>query len=86
MKKLKLIFWVIGILLVGGRRNLAAFLRFKGRVAAITVEVRDVAKSSKNALVKRFCEKNFTEFLARVEKMVGVFLSSPTPSVRIDDF
>ena len=40
--------------------------------------VGTVAKSSEKALVKRFCEKNFTEFLARVEKMVSVFLSSPT--------
>ena len=38
MKKLKLIFWVIGILLLGGRRNLAAFLRFNGRVAAVTAK------------------------------------------------
>ena len=36
-----------------------------------------MAKSSEKALVKRFCEKNFTEFLARVEKMVSVFTSSP---------
>ena len=28
----------------------------------------------------RFCEKNFTEFLARLEKMVSVFLSSPRHS------
>jgi len=27
-----------------------------------------MAKSSEKALVKPFCEKNFTEFLARVEK------------------
>ena len=42
-----------------------------------------MAKSSENALVKRFCEKNFTEFLARVEKMVSVFLSSPAILKRI---
>ena len=36
-----------------------------------------MAKRIEKALVKRFCEKNFTEFLARVEKMVSVFLSSP---------
>ena len=35
-----------------------------------------MSKSSEKALVKRFCEKNFTEFLTRVEKMVIVFLSS----------
>ncbi|MBQ8756108.1 MAG: hypothetical protein IJZ19_13830 [Lentisphaeria bacterium] len=34
-----------------------------------------MAKSSEKALVKRFCEKNFTEFLARVEKW-SAFLSS----------
>ena len=54
------------------RRNPAAFLRFKGRVAAVAAKVEDVAKSNEKALVKRFCEKNFTEFLARVEKMVGL--------------
>jgi len=52
-------------------------LHFKGRVAAVAAKVEAVAKSSENALVKRFCEKNFTEFLARVEKTVGVFLSPP---------
>ena len=52
-------------------------MSFKGRVAAVAVEVRDVAKSSKKALVKPFCEKNFTEFLARVEKMVSIFTYSP---------
>ena len=36
-----------------------------------------MAKSSEKALVKPFCEKNFTEFLARVEKMVSVFIYSP---------
>ena len=36
-----------------------------------------MAKSSEKALVKPFCEKNFTEFLARLEKMDGVFTSSP---------
>ena len=29
------------------------------------------------SLVKPFCEKKFTEFLARVEKMVSIFTSSP---------
>ena len=53
------------------------FLRFKGRVAAVAVVVGAVAKSSEKDLVKRFCEKNFTEFLARVEKMVSIFTSSP---------
>ena len=62
------------------------FCVYARRVAAVAVEVRDVAKSSEKALVKPFCERNFTEFLARVEKMVSVFLSSPTTSVRIDDF
>ena len=37
---------------------------------AVAAKVEDVAKRSEKALVKRFCEKNFTEFLARVEKMV----------------
>ena len=45
-----------------------------------------MANSNEKALVKRFCEKNFTEFLARVEKMVSIFLSSTITSVRIDDF
>jgi len=52
-------------------------LSFKGRVAAVAVVVGAVAKSSEKALVKRFCEKNFTEFLARVEKMVSIFTYSP---------
>jgi hypothetical protein len=30
----------------GGRRNLAVFLRFKGRVAAVAAKVGKVAKSS----------------------------------------
>ena len=38
---------------------------------AVAAKVEDVAKRSEKALVKRFCEKNFTEFLARVEKMVS---------------
>ena len=59
------------------------FLSFKGHVAAVAVVVGAVAKSSEKALVKRFCEKNFTEFLARLEKMVGVFLSSPAIQNRI---
>ena len=55
------------------------FLRFKGRVTAVAAKVEDVlAKSSENALVKRFCEKNFTEFLARVEKTVSVFYLQPS--------
>jgi len=45
------------------------------------------AKSSEKALVKRFCEKNFTEFLARVEKMVSVFYLPPCAgSVQKQDF
>ena len=36
-----------------------------------------MAKSSEKVLVKRFCEKNFIEFLARLEKTVGAFVSSP---------
>ena len=43
---------------------LPPFLRFNGRVAAVAVVVGAVAKSSEKALVKRFCEKNFTEFLS----------------------
>ena len=53
------------------------FLRFKGRVAAVTVEVRAVAKSSKKALVKRFCEKNFTEFLLDLKKWSAFFYLPP---------
>ena len=61
----------------GGWSYPAALLRFLGRVAAVTARFGEMAKSSEKALVKRFCENNFTEFLARVEKMVSVFLSSP---------
>ena len=50
-------------------------MSFKGRVAEVAARFGEVAKSSEKFLVKRFCEKNFTEFLARVEKMVSV--SSP---------
>jgi len=56
---------------------LPPFCVYARRVAAITAKVEKVAKSSKKALVKPFCEKKFTEFLARVEKMVSVFTSSP---------
>ena len=52
-------------------------MSFKGHVAAVAAKVGQMVKSSENALVKRFCEKNFTEFFARLEKMVSVFLSSP---------
>ena len=67
--------WAAGIIL-------PPFCVYARRVAAVAVVVGAVAKSSEKALVKRFCEKNFTEFLARVEKMVSVFLSSPITSVR----
>ena len=50
---------------------LPPFCVYARRVAAFT----EMAKSSEKALVKRFCEKNFTEFLARVEKW-SAFLSS----------
>ena len=56
---------------------IADFFVFKGHVAAVAAKVEDGAKRSEKALVKRFCEKNFTEFFARVEKMVSVFTSSP---------
>ena len=54
---------------------LPPFCVYARRVAAIAARSGDVAKSSEKALVKRFCEKNFTEFLARVEKW-SAFLSS----------
>ena len=56
---------------------LPPFCVYARRVAAVTAKVGQVVKYSEKALVKRFCEKNFTEFLARVEKTVSVFLSSP---------
>ena len=56
---------------------LPPFCVYARRVAAVAVVVGAVAKSSEKSLVKPFCEKNFTEFLARLEKMVSVFLSSP---------
>ena len=59
------------------------FCVYARRVAAVAAKVGKVAKSSGKALVKRFCEKNFTEFLARVEKMVGVFVTSPAILKRI---
>ena len=71
---------------LGGRRNLAAFLRFNGRVAVVAAKVGQVVKYSEKALVKRFCEKNFTEFLARLEKMPAILFSPSITSVRIDDF
>ena len=52
-------------------------MSFNERVAAVAAKVEDVAKSSEKVLVKRFCEKNFIEFLARLEKTVGAFVSSP---------
>ena len=55
---------------------LPPFCVYARRVAAIATKFGKVAKSSEKALVKRFCEKNFTEFLARVEKMVSVFILS----------
>jgi hypothetical protein len=39
-------------------------------------KVRVNGKKQRKNLVKRFCEKNFTEFLARLEKTVSVFTSS----------
>ena len=71
---------------LGGRRNLAAFLRLQGRVAAVAAKVEDVAKRIEKALVKPFCEKKLHRIFVRLEKMVSVFLSSPITSVRIDDF
>ena len=56
---------------------LPPFCVYARRVAAVAVVVGAVAKSSEKALVKPFCEKNFTEFLARVEKIASVFTSSP---------
>ena len=41
---------------------LPPFCVYARRVAAITARFGQVAKSSEKALVKRFCEKNFTEF------------------------
>ena len=50
------------------------FLLFQGRVAAFTARFGEVAKSSEKALVKRFCEKNFTEFLLDLKKLVAFFI------------
>ena len=56
---------------------LPPFCVYARHVAAIAARFGQVAKSSEKALVKLFCEKNFTEFLARVEKMVSVFFIFP---------
>ena len=53
---------------------LPPFCVYARHVAAVAVEVRDVAKSSEKALVKRFCEKNFTEFLLDLKKLVAFFI------------
>ena len=64
---------------LGGRRNLAAFLRLQGRVAAVAAKVEDVAKRIEKALVKPFCEKNFTEFLLDLKKWSAFFYLPPLP-------
>ena len=51
-------------------------MSFKGRITAVAVVVGAVAKSSEKFLVKRFCEKNFTEFLLDL-KLASIFTSSP---------
>ena len=58
---------------------LPPFCVYARRVAAVAVEVRDVAKSSEKALVKRFCEKNFTEFLLDLKKRSAFFYLPPLP-------
>jgi hypothetical protein len=49
-----------------------------------------VAKNSTKALVKRFCEKNFTEFFARVENGQRFFIfplhSEPLFELKISEF
>ena len=40
---------------------------------------RGSAKSSEKALVKRFCEKNFTEFLLDLKKWSAFFYLPPLP-------
>ena len=55
------------------------FCVYERRVAAVAVEVRDVAKRSKKALMKRFCEKNFTEFLLDLKKRSAFFYPPPLP-------
>ena len=58
------------------RRNLAAFFCvYARRVAAVAVVVGAVTKSSEKAAVKRFCEKNFTEFLSDLKKWSAFFIS-----------
>ena len=58
---------------------LPPFCVYARHVAAVAVEVRDVAKSSEKALVKRFCEKNFTEFLLDLKKWSSFFYLPPLP-------
>ncbi|MBO5408499.1 MAG: hypothetical protein J6A61_03740, partial [Clostridia bacterium] len=51
------------------------FLAFLGACRGVYGKVRVNGKSSEKALVKRFCEKNFTEFLLDLKKW-SAFLSS----------
>ena len=50
---------------------------YERRVAAVAARFGQMAKSSEKALVKRFCKKNFTEFLLDLKKWSAFFLSSP---------
>ena len=55
------------------------FFVFQERVAAVAAKVGAVAKCSEKALVKRFCEKNFTEFLLDLKKWSAFFYLPPLP-------
>jgi len=53
--------------------------KYKINAAAVAVVVGAVAKSSEKALVKPFCEKNFTEFLLDLKKWSAFFYLPPRP-------
>ena len=58
---------------------LPPFCVYARRVAAVAAKSGDVAKRIEKALVKRFCEKNFTEFLSDLKKWSAFFYFPPLP-------
>ena len=58
---------------------LPPFCVYARRVAAVAIVVGAVAKSSEKALVKRFCEKNFTKLLLDLKKRSAFFYLPPLP-------
>ena len=71
---------------LGGRRNLAAFLRFKGRVAAVVGKGRVSGKGQHKSPCEAVLWKKLHRIFVRLEKMPAIFFASPITSVRIDDF